>query len=74
VHVALVNNSSCCQEQLSQLAGQLRAVQRRLLAKFKDKQPSSLSRLDLLFHRTSSSMVDKSFKIGQMQEVIPDNA
>lgn len=51
-HFELRLNGVKCQELLSERAVQFRAIQRRLLARFKDKTPASLQNLDVLLDGT----------------------
>ena len=45
-------NAEHCKEMLSQRASQFRAIQRRLLTRFKDKTPAPLQNLDTLLEGT----------------------
>ncbi|KAL3855651.1 hypothetical protein ACJMK2_014858 [Sinanodonta woodiana] len=51
-HFELRLNAENCKEMLAQRASQFRAIQRRLLTRFKDKTPAPLANLDTLLEGT----------------------
>ena len=57
-HLASRHAVAAIEAQLAQLAHQLRAVQKRMLLRFKDKQPASLAHLDLLIQETFAQLTD----------------
>lgn len=50
-------NAENCKEMLSQRASQFRAIQRRLLTRFKDKTPAPLQNLDTLLEGTYRQLI-----------------
>ncbi|XP_052813611.1 protein PTHB1-like [Mya arenaria] len=50
-------NAESCKEMLSQRASQFRAIQRRLLTRFKDKTPAPLQNLDTLLEGTYRQLI-----------------
>ncbi|KAL4217063.1 Protein PTHB1 [Mactra antiquata] len=59
-------NAEGCKEMLSQRASQFRAIQRRLLTRFKDKTPAPLQNLDTLLEGTYRQLI-------HLAETIQDN-
>lgn len=57
-HLASRHAVAAIEARLAQLAHQLRAVQKRMLLRFKDKQPASLAHLDLLIQETFIQLQD----------------
>lgn len=57
-HLAARHAAAAIEARLAQLAHQLRAVQKRMLLRFKDKQPASLAHLDLLIQDTFLQLQD----------------
>lgn len=57
-HLASRHDVAAIESRLAQLAHQLRAVQKRMLLRFKDKQPASLAHLDLLIQETFAQLTD----------------
>lgn len=65
-------NADRCKEMLNQRASQFRAIQRRLLTRFKDKTPSPLANLDTLLegtYRQILHLADTIEENNQSQEV-----
>ena len=50
-------NAESCKEMLAQRASQFRAIQRRLLTRFKDKTPAPLQNLDTLLEGTYRQLI-----------------
>jgi len=53
---------------LEQLSGLYRAIQKRLLLRFKDKNPAPLNNLDLLLTTTYQKIITLANEIEQMQK------
>ena len=58
------------QEELSQKAIQFRAIQRRLLAKFKDKTPTPLTNLDMLLKETYQQILMSADEMEEIQQAL----
>ncbi|KAL9653336.1 hypothetical protein ABK040_001972 [Willaertia magna] len=54
-------------EQLDNLAHQFRSIQKRLLIRYKDKNPTSINSLDTLFENTYNEILNTSLKIDKTQ-------
>ena len=57
-HLASRQAVAAIDAKLDLAAHQLRAVQKRLLLRYKDKQPASVAHLDLLIHATFNQLQD----------------
>ncbi|XP_069672728.1 protein PTHB1 isoform X2 [Periplaneta americana] len=58
------------QEELGQKAAQFRAIQRRLLAKFKDKTPTPLTNLDMLLKETYQQILSSADEMEEIQQAL----
>eukprot|EP00998_Keelungia_sp_KM082_P012888 NODE_92_length_2703_cov_43.368401_g88_i0.p1 GENE.NODE_92_length_2703_cov_43.368401_g88_i0~~NODE_92_length_2703_cov_43.368401_g88_i0.p1 ORF type:complete len:885 (+),score=212.26 NODE_92_length_2703_cov_43.368401_g88_i0:82-2655(+) len=58
------------QQSLSERAHQFRSIQKRLLVRFKDRNPSPLANLDLLFEDTYKQLMDISKKVEADQQAL----
>lgn len=68
------NKLAQLQEQLGQRCGQFRAIERRLLARFKDKTPSPLTNLDTLLEGTFRQILLVTDAIDECQEELRQSA
>lgn len=57
-------------EVLNQRSHQLRIIQKRLLVRFKDRNPAPLNQLDTLFHETYSQLLNLSTQMEETQAEI----
>ncbi|RHY32819.1 hypothetical protein DYB32_002195 [Aphanomyces invadans] len=55
------------QAELNDRAHQFRVIQKRLLVRYKDRNPSPLNSLDMLLHGTYSQILDLSRQVDQVQ-------
>eukprot|EP00944_MAST-04C_sp_MAST-4C-sp1_P015524 g15524.t1 len=74
---SMVDEHALCRKQMYQIesvinerAQQFRAIQKRLLVRFKDKNPQALSHLDLLLHETFSLLINSAESIEDKQREI----
>lgn len=57
-------------EELGQAATQFRVIQRRLLAKFKDKTPTPLTNLDMLLKETYQQILVSADEMEDIQQAL----
>ncbi|XP_060529140.1 protein PTHB1 isoform X3 [Cylas formicarius] len=62
-HFDCKKNVSLLQNDLSQLSAQQRLIQKRLISKFKSKDPATLKNLELLLNDTHSDIVEATEKL-----------
>ncbi|KAF0973998.1 hypothetical protein FDP41_006981 [Naegleria fowleri] len=59
-------------QQLDKLAAQFRALQKRLLVRYKDKNPTSINSLDILFDKTYQEILGITKKIEKTQQSLKE--
>ncbi|KAJ9592377.1 hypothetical protein L9F63_015945, partial [Diploptera punctata] len=69
-HFLFRENAKKIQEELAQKTEQFRAIQRRLLAKFKDKTPTPLTNLDMLLKETYQQIVISADEVEEIQQAL----
>ncbi|ETV91112.1 hypothetical protein H310_14209 [Aphanomyces invadans] len=66
-HFGCRKESEELQAELNDRAHQFRVIQKRLLVRYKDRNPSPLNSLDMLLHGTYSQILDLSRQVDQVQ-------